>query len=333
MRGKLFKALAASLVLILLVSLIPMALAAREKPYTYTVRIYAGARGSIGGQDVITYSGLQYGERINLQNDFRRVEVSDEKYYAKGLRESGRDNNSAVAALSFAVTRDIDFVVAYGVRGNDVAYTINYLDSEGNTLLPSETYYGNVGDKPVVAYQFIEDYTPNYYNITGTLQEDASKNVFNFTYTRMVEPTTPTTPTQPTQPTQPENPEQPTQPTDTSENPGPTDSSENNPTEPSNPTDSSGPTEPSDIIDIDTTEGPAGPTPGGDKESKASDGLSTGAIVGITGGGLGSIGLLALLIALMRKRKKETAQKNAQGAQRSNQKNQQNNKTKGKNKK
>ena len=78
---------------------------------------------------------------------------------------------------------DTDYVVGYGLLVDAVAYTVNYQDADGNALAPSRTYYGNVGDKPVVAYLYIDGYQPQAYNITGTLQSDSSKNVFTFVYT------------------------------------------------------------------------------------------------------------------------------------------------------
>ena len=63
-----------------------------------------------------------------------------------------------------------------------MAYTVNYEDEDGNTLAPSQTYYGNVGDKPVVAYLYIENYLPEALALTKTLSADASENVFTFVY-------------------------------------------------------------------------------------------------------------------------------------------------------
>ena len=48
--------------------------------------------------------------------------------------------------------------MVYGILGNAVAYTVNYVDTSGRQLAPSETYYGNVGDEPVIAYLYIEGY-------------------------------------------------------------------------------------------------------------------------------------------------------------------------------
>ena len=166
------------LLTLLLACLMLPALAAE---YTYTVRLYAGGRGTIRGQSVLVYSGLHYGDRILFPVD--EVEVNDGKYYVKGFRESGRDNNT-VGAPSFAVTKDQDFVVAYGVRGELVAYTVRYLSNDGTQLAPDTVGYGNVGDKPVVGYRYIEGWRPQAYNLTKTLSANPAENVLVFTYTK-----------------------------------------------------------------------------------------------------------------------------------------------------
>lgn len=195
-----------------------------EARYNYTVRIYAGQQGTISGGEYVEYPGLNYGDRVNF--NLRDVQLKDgSKYYVKGIRPAGRDNNT-VGMTSFPVQGDADWVIAYGLLTDAVMYTIEYVDTAGNELAPSEHYYGNVGDKPVIAFLYIEGYRPNAYNLTGTLQADASKNIFRFVYTRITgnEPaegddngpgTTPTTPTRPTTPTG--TPQQPGQ--DTGERP------------------------------------------------------------------------------------------------------------------
>lgn len=155
------------------------ALAADE--YGYTVTVSAGNKGTINGADKDVSTDLAKGSTVTLNiND---VQVTDSKYYVKGFRLSGRDNEEALAAPSFTVTGDADYVVAYGVKGNMVAYTVNYLDADGNTLAPSSTFYGNVGDKPVVAYQYIENYVPQALALTKTLSANEAENVFDFIYT------------------------------------------------------------------------------------------------------------------------------------------------------
>ena len=178
---KLFGALL-SLCLILSLSVPVMA-----ADYTYKVRIYAGAQGTIGGQEMVAYEGLSYGSVITFNPNSVTL-TNSEKYYVKGIRESGSDNSNAVRA--FVVTGDMDYVVAYGIQGEAVAYTVNYQDQNGNTLMPSETFYGSIGDRPVIAFQYIEGYQPQAYNLTGTLSENASENVFTFVYTPLTTPAT-----------------------------------------------------------------------------------------------------------------------------------------------
>ncbi|MBQ9249366.1 MAG: hypothetical protein IJ179_11485 [Oscillospiraceae bacterium] len=170
-----------------LVLVLSMGVSALAEDYGYTVRIYAGAQGSIGGKDVVVYENVPY--LAVPEFDIGQVTVKNEKYYVKGLRESGRDNDTVAPVLP--VTRDIDYVVAYGIKGSEVAYTVRYVSyPDGKTLAPSVTYYGNVGDKPVVAYKFIDGYRPRYYNLTGTLQENAAENAFTFEYVTMPVDTT-----------------------------------------------------------------------------------------------------------------------------------------------
>jgi len=171
------------------------------EPYTYTVTFYAGDKGTFSGTGVqvssqsgkvqvnpgssrITVTGLEYGDRVGLAAASGGVVSLNDggKYYVKGIRKSGYDNNT-VAAASFEVTGDADYVVAYGIRGNMAAYTVNFQDASGNTLAESQTYYGNVGDKPVVAFLYVDGYVPEAYNLTKTLTSDESQNVFTFVYT------------------------------------------------------------------------------------------------------------------------------------------------------
>ena len=154
-----------------------------DEPYTYTVRVFAGAQGTFeDGSDMVAVEGLEYGERVNL--DPAGITLPDgSKYYAKGFREAGLDN-SEITNNSFTVTRDIDLVVGYGVLYRAVAYTVNYKDEAGAVLAPSRTYYGNPGDKPVVAHLYVEGYQPQAYNLTRTLSEDPAENVFDFVYVK-----------------------------------------------------------------------------------------------------------------------------------------------------
>ena len=161
--------------------------------YTYKVTVYAGNKGTIDGQEQKEITGLSFGSQVIL--DINSVKVTDDKYYVKGFRLSGRDNEEALATPTIEVDGDVDYVVAYGIKGDMVAYTVNYQDADGKTLADSQTFYGNAGDKPVVAYKYIENYIPQALALTKTLSDNESENVFTFTYTpgetdRIVETTT-----------------------------------------------------------------------------------------------------------------------------------------------
>ena len=157
--------------------------AAQSEPYTYTITLSAGNMGTINGQEKTVYTGAVYGENW-ASFDLSQVQVTDERYYVKGVRLSGRDNADALAAPAFRVTGDADYVVAYGVRGDQVAYTVQYQDEDGETLAPSQTFYGNVGDKPVVAYRYVDGYIPQSLALTKTLSANEAENIFTFVYTQ-----------------------------------------------------------------------------------------------------------------------------------------------------
>lgn len=161
----------------------PVPVSAKGEAYTYTIRFFSGKQGSFAGGEMMVFEGLHYGDRINFYQN--AITLNDNsKYYVRGIRESGKDNSVSTQTSSFRVTGDMDYVVAYGILGDATSYTINYVDTEGNTLAPSETYYGNVGDRPVVAYIYIEGWVPEAYNLTQTLKKDPAENVFDFVYSR-----------------------------------------------------------------------------------------------------------------------------------------------------
>ena len=152
-----------------------------EHPYTYSVTLSAGKQGTFADGDSIVREELKYGDYVNF--DWRdQLTLKADKYYAKGIRRSGEDNSNSFITDQVQVTGDEDYVVAYGVLGDMVAYTVQYLDENGNELAPSKTYYGSVGDRPVVAFQYIEGYLPQAYNLTKTLSENEADNVFPFEY-------------------------------------------------------------------------------------------------------------------------------------------------------
>ena len=190
---------------------------AADEEYTYTVRLYAGNQGTItkGGVtvssrsagisskgDYLEISGLKYGDMVYITPQ-ETVKVSDERYYIKGIRRSGRDNSESESP-TFYVACDRDYVVAYGVKGDMAAYTVNYQDEEGRTLMKSDTYYGNVGERQYVSSRYIEGYQPKTLNMVKTLSANAAENVFTFQYVRVTTETAQTpneTPNPPAAPT------------------------------------------------------------------------------------------------------------------------------------
>lgn len=156
-------------------------------PYKFTVTLSSGNQGTFSGTDIVEEPDVEAG---TISVDFSayqdQLQISDEKYYAKGIRLSGRDNSDGSYSPTWTtgeIMEDTDYVVAYGIKGDMVAYTVQYLDEDGNELAPSNTYYGSVGDKPVVAFQYIEGYLPQAYNLTKTLSANEADNVFPFVYT------------------------------------------------------------------------------------------------------------------------------------------------------
>lgn len=148
---------------------------------TYTVTIYPGLHGTL---NTTKYEGHAYGQ--TFKGSVTKADVNMEsgsRYYAKGFRLTGHDNNEYVVSLSdFTVTEDLNYEVAYGIKDKMVAYTVRYVDSKGKTLAAEDTYYGNVGDKPTVAYKYVDGYMPASYTLGKTLSEQQSENVFEFVY-------------------------------------------------------------------------------------------------------------------------------------------------------
>ena len=152
--------------------------------YTYTVTLSAGNHGTLSnGSDKMVLTGIAYGETVtfNAQSDVKLA--ADSKYYVQGVRLSGRDNDD-VPNTVFTITGDTDYVVAYGIKGDQVSYTVKYVDESGKSLAADDVFYGNVGDKPVVAYKFIDGYAPKALGLTKTLSKNEAENIFTFVYVK-----------------------------------------------------------------------------------------------------------------------------------------------------
>ena len=193
---------------------IPATTIKADAAYTYRVTVFAGNQGKFtkaydGG--TLSSDGKKWtkdytiGQHIEISEESLGFELKDKsKYYARGFRVAGHDNDeieegaenkTAVAfkRIEYDVDADIDYEMAYGLKGAMVAYTINYVDGSGKTLHGSDTYYGMKGDKPVVSYRYVEGYYPNAYTQGKTLSSNEKDNVFTFTYTAIPVTTTTTT--------------------------------------------------------------------------------------------------------------------------------------------
>lgn len=182
---------------------------AADEEYTYTVRLFAGNLGELTGdglqiesagasvdsdKDQVVISGLSYGDTVRIIYQ-EAAASTDERYYVRGVRRSGRDNTEAEAP-TFEVACDRDYVVAYAVSGDLVGYTVHYLDASGNPLMPSDTYYGNAGERQYVSSRYIDGYQPQALNLVKTLSANEAENVFEFRYTP-VQTVTPEAPAAP----------------------------------------------------------------------------------------------------------------------------------------
>ena len=173
MNKKMIGALAILCMLLCTLAFAPASVYADE--YQYQVTVDGGLQGTVTGETKVEIAN---GGQWNPNDYMDKVTVKEKKYYLKGFQISGQEG--LVGATK--IDHDTDFVAVYGIKGDTVAYTVQYLDASGKELREARTFYGNVGDKPVAAYQYIDGYQPQAYNITGTLQADASKNVFKFEY-------------------------------------------------------------------------------------------------------------------------------------------------------
>ena len=200
---------------------VPTIASADRKTTDYYVRVFAGDQGSFSGQQGNQTPVIIQGSYNDTSKSFAldsNLTINDpEKYVAIGLREAGKDNNTAIGKNTSGsvsipqITKDIDYVVAYAIPGQVTTYTVQYLDyntgddlssrvvrETGETIDSITHFYGIIGATITVAHRYIEGYTPRFDGTRKTLSADASENVFPLYYTRNVTPTSPSTPTTPT---------------------------------------------------------------------------------------------------------------------------------------
>ncbi len=157
-----------------------------DKGYTYTVKLHLGgvqgAHFADNAGDTLVIKNLHYGDRVTLDAS-QLVDITPEEgetqYYVKGIRLAGA--NDLQSASAFTVTKDVDYVVAYGV-GATIPVTVKYVDTNGTALQPEETFYAKEGEELYVSYKYVDGYLPDAYNKhTSSLEAGTT---FTFTYTK-----------------------------------------------------------------------------------------------------------------------------------------------------
>ena len=173
----------------------------KAEPYKYKVTLLPGLYGTVSGSSF----DVPYNEKVTLAvnqdaegnivasasygGDTYTVTVNSDvknKYYCKGFHISGIE---PVVVGNLTITEDTILVASYGMTSKAVKYTVQFLDEDGNVLAPEKTFYGNIGDKPVVSCEYIQDWVPDALQKTGTLldpndpnYQEGVSNVFPFVY-------------------------------------------------------------------------------------------------------------------------------------------------------
>jgi hypothetical protein len=174
------KCFAAFAVVALAVACIAFAAPSQAFAYEYQVRVFGGNEGTYGeGSNPYVISVNPDGslvESLSINN----VKVNSDKYYAKGFRIAGQDD---LWTPGSNINEDMDVVVAYGIKGEQVSVTVSYVErGTGRALTGSDsgqtsvTYYGKKGDRLIAPYEHIPGYRPLYRNVAGTLGDEGSNN-------------------------------------------------------------------------------------------------------------------------------------------------------------
>ena len=172
------------LVAVLLLNVFALSVSAEDTYYTVTVS--SGLHGTFEDGTTKKEVQIKAGTDWNPGNFVIADEDIDDTYYFRGYHVAGIEGTLAGAQT---IDQDMVFVATYGIENDLVEYYVNYVDEYGNELLPRATFHGNVGDKPVVAYVYIENFAPNTRNFTGTLSKDTVTE-FTFEYHRVASPGT-----------------------------------------------------------------------------------------------------------------------------------------------
>ena len=184
MRMKAMKRVLPLLLLLTLLASLCTGIGAYAENYTYTVRVYPGVNGTISGQTLFTR--LNYGDSISFDTSSVSLNAAASgKYYIMGLRESGKDNYSSSCYLKNGagvvalppVTKDQDFVVAYGIEGAQVSLTISCVNGNTGAVLTTETYYGNAGESVLIKAPYVDGYNPERNFLHATLGQTTAGTV------------------------------------------------------------------------------------------------------------------------------------------------------------
>ena len=144
----------------------------------YVITISGGLHGTASNEEIHWPKNETKAFPLGDYYDSVTVNANEaNKYDKKGFHKSGIEG---VITGAEVITKDTIYVMSYKVPGDRVEYYAEYyLDGQ---LVETDTYFGSVGDKPVVSYKYFEGYEPNTYNITGTLKPNSADNRFQFYY-------------------------------------------------------------------------------------------------------------------------------------------------------
>ena len=104
-----------------------MGISAKAEYNQYKVTVYAGNKGVFAdGSDIQEYQ-VTAGGLLTGAATANSIQVTDEKYYVKGFRISGQETEQSFYTeipTGTPFNADTDFVVAYGIAGDMVEYTV-----------------------------------------------------------------------------------------------------------------------------------------------------------------------------------------------------------------
>lgn len=111
---------------------------------------------------------------------------ADSKYFMTGVKLAGDDNSGAntseIKLDGVYKDKDLEFVVAYGMKSSMVSYTVHYVGVNGAEIRSADTFYGVAGDNVIVSYKYVDGYIPQALTGVATLSSNPSQNDFTFVY-------------------------------------------------------------------------------------------------------------------------------------------------------